>query len=118
MAKSRGCHAVACRARNMHLARPELGTHVHSMQALSKSALLGFVELQVGSLAVQVPIRAADESTPESATVESLPLASFTTEGDACAILVRGDTSSAQVEHAVREAAREAVVHLSRKLLN
>jgi len=87
------------------------------MHALSKSALLGFVELQVGSLAVQVPIRAAD-SEPEGPTTEALPLASFATEGDGCVILVRGDTGNAEVENAVREAAREAVRHLSRKLLN
>jgi hypothetical protein len=86
------------------------------MQALSKSsALLGFVELQVGSLAVQVPIRAAGS---EEESNEALPLASFATEGESCVILVRGDASNAHVERAVREAAREAVRHLSRKLLN
>lgn len=86
------------------------------MQALSQAELLGFVELQVGSLAVQVPIRAADPRPLEVPGSE--PLASFAVEGDACAILVRGDTSNAQVEQAVREAAREAERHLSRKLLN
>jgi hypothetical protein len=83
------------------------------MQALSRAELLGFVELQVGSLAVQVPIRAAEQESSVSQ-----PLAAFAVEGDACAILVRGDTSNAQVEKAVREAAHEAERHLSRKLLN
>jgi len=84
------------------------------MQAQSKSALLGFVELQVGSLAVQVPIRAAGAEEE----IEGLPLASLSTEGKSCVIVVRGDASSAHVERAVRETAREAVRHLSRKLLN
>lgn len=86
------------------------------MQALSQAELLGFVELQVGSLAVQVPLRAADPVALEQPG--SAPLASFAVEGDACAILVRGDTSNVQVEKAVREAAQEAVRHLSKKLLN
>lgn len=81
------------------------------MQNLSKSELVGFVELEVGSLAVQVPIRAAAAAT-------ELPLASFEAEGDNCAILVRGDTSSKAVEVALRNAAQEAVKHLSKKLLN
>jgi len=85
------------------------------MHALTEAELLGFVELQVGSLAVQVPIRAAGPAPDATAP---LPLASFATDGDACAILVRGDASSALVERAVREAAQEAVRHLSRKLLN
>jgi hypothetical protein len=84
------------------------------MQALAKSELLGFVELQVGSMAIQVPIRSAGSKDEAS----DGPLASFATEGNAYAILVRGDTTSAQVERAVREAAAEAVRHLSRKLLN
>lgn len=81
------------------------------MQTLTKTELVGFMELQVGSLAVQVPIRSA-EPTP------SLPLASFEVEGDACAILIRGDSSSKAVERAMGEAAKQAMVHLSRKLLN
>lgn len=86
-------------------------THVSCMQTLTKTELVGFMELQVGSLAVQVPIRAA-EPGPQ------LPLASFEVEGDACAILIRGDSSSKAVERAMGEAAKQAVVHLSRKLLN
>ncbi|WP_437811453.1 hypothetical protein [Sorangium sp. So ce1078] len=93
------------------LAKPLWTTHVRSMQNLSKSELVGFVELEVGSLAVQVPIRAAEAAT-------ELPLASFEAEGDNCAILVRGDTSSKAVEVALRHAAQEAVKHLSKKLLN
>ena len=81
------------------------------MQTLSDRALVGFVELEVGSLAVQIPLRAAEPAL-------ELPLASFETEGDACAILVRGDTSSTAVEAALRDAAHEAIRHLSRKLLN
>ncbi len=81
------------------------------MQTQTKTQIVGFMELQVGSLAVQVPIRTA-EPTP------TLPLASFEAEGDSYAILIRGDSSSKAVERAMGEAAREAVAHLSRKLLN
>ena len=88
------------------------------MHALSEAELLGFVELQVGSIAVQVPIRAAGPEHVVRDTSAPLPLASFAIDGDACAILVRGDATSALVENAVREAAHEAVRHLSRKLLN
>lgn len=93
------------------LAAAGSATHVSCMQTLTKTELVGFMELQVGSLAVQVPIRAAEPGP-------SLPLASFEVEGDACAILIRGDSSSKAVERAMGEAAKQAVVHLSRKLLN
>jgi hypothetical protein len=85
------------------------------MQTLPETKLVGYIELEVGSLEVQVPIRAAD-SVADSEGIK--PLASFVTEGDAYAIVVRGDSSSAAVEGAVRLAAQEAVRHLSRKLLN
>ncbi|MFT3766664.1 MAG: hypothetical protein QM820_14290 [Minicystis sp.] len=78
---------------------------------MTKTELVGFMELQVGSLAVQVPIRAAEPGP-------TLPLASFEVEGEACAILIRGDSSSKAVERAMGEAAKQAVTHLSRKLLN
>jgi len=84
------------------------------MQTLPETKLVGYIELEVGSLEVQVPIRAAD---PEADGAKP-PLASFVTEGDAYAIVVRGDSSSSAVEGAVRVAAQEAVRHLSRKLLN
>jgi hypothetical protein len=86
-------------------------THVSCMQSLTKTQIVGFMELQVGSLAVQVPIRAA-EPTP------ALPLASFEVEGDSYAIMIRGDSSSKAVERAMGEAAKQAVAHFSRKLLN
>ena len=85
------------------------------MQTLGKNELVGFVELQVGSLAVQVPIRHAK---PEIEGNAPFPLASFETEGDTYAILIRGDGNSHAVERAVKEAAKQALVHLSRKLLN
>jgi hypothetical protein len=81
------------------------------MHSLTKTELVGFMELQVGSLAVQVPIRAAE-------ALPSQPLASFEIDGEGCAILIRGDSSSKAVERAMGEAAKVAVVHLSRKLLN
>lgn len=93
------------------LAGTREATHVPGMQTLTNTELVGFMELQVGSLAVQVPIRAADP-------VPSMPLASFEVDGDACAILIRGDSSSKAVERAMGEAAKLAVAHLSRKLLN
>jgi hypothetical protein len=81
------------------------------MHSLTKTELVGFVELQIGSLAVNVPIRAAEPAA-------ALPLASFEIEGDSYAILIRGDSSSKAVEQAMGEAAKQAVTHLSRKLLN
>lgn len=81
------------------------------MTPTTKTELVGFMELQVGSLAVQVPIRSAEPAA-------SLPLASFEVEGDACVILIRGDSSSKAVERAMGEAAKQALAHLSRKLLN
>jgi hypothetical protein len=86
-------------------------THASYMLSQTKTHIVGFMELQVGSLAVQVPIRAAEP-------MPTLPLASFEVEGESYAILIRGDSSSKAVERAMGEAAREAVLHLSRKLLN
>ena len=88
------------------------------MQSITEAELVGFLELQVGSLAVKVPVRtasAAGDATKEKAAV---PLASFETEGSAFAIVVRGDTSSKAVERAMHQAAEEAMRHLSRKLMN
>jgi hypothetical protein len=104
-----GAHVTADSA--TALARSGEETHVSRMQTLTKTDLVGFMELQVGSLAVQVPIRSA-EPTPTQ------PLASFEVEGNTCAILIRGDTSSKAVERAMGEAAKQAMAHLSRKLLN
>ncbi len=64
-------------------------------------------------MAVQVPVRVAKG---EEAAAE--PLASFQAEGDACAIVVRGDTSSTEVSLAMKQAAQDAIRHFSRKLLN
>jgi hypothetical protein len=86
------------------------------MQSLLDKELLGYVELQVGSLQVQVPIRAASDKNHLSSS--SQPLATFAMEGETCAILVRGDATSKQIERAMQDAARDAVRALSRKLLN
>jgi hypothetical protein len=98
-------------ARPDDLAGMDEATHVSCMLSQTKTQIVGFMELQVGSLAVQVPIRAA-EPTP------AMPLASFEVEGESYAILIRGDSSSKAVERAMGDAAKEAVAHLSRKLLN
>jgi hypothetical protein len=82
------------------------------MQTLSQAELLGFVELQVGSLAVQVPIRANPTDENE------VPMASFAVDGESCAILIKGNTEAPQMKEAVAQVAQEAVRHLSRKLLN
>lgn len=82
------------------------------MQMHSNKDVVGYVELQVGSLKVEVPIRAARQGSPTG------PLAKFEAEGNNFAILVHGDVSSKPVERAMKEAANEAVRHLSRKLLN
>ncbi len=82
------------------------------MQTLSNNEVVGYVELRVGSLKVDVPIRIVDASDT------SEPLAQFETEGDAFAIVVRGDVSSKPVERAMQKAATQAMRHFSRKLLN
>jgi hypothetical protein len=88
------------------------------MNSIAEAELVGFLELQVGSLAVKVPVRAADQAPIVVDDDCEIPLATFETEGNSFAILVRGDTSSRAVERAMREAAQAAVRHLSRKLLN
>ena len=85
------------------------------MQTLSNNQLVGYVELRVGSLKVEVPIRAARQSG-SFGSIE--PLARFETDGNAFAILVSGDVSSKPVERAMQDAVAEAVRHFSRKLLN
>jgi hypothetical protein len=85
------------------------------MQALPGRRVLGFIELQVGSLPVKVPVQAAAPSADDD---RSLPLAQFEVQGDSCAISVRAEPSAPGVEQAVRQAADQAIVHLSRKLLN
>jgi len=82
------------------------------MQSRMTDNVLGYVELEIGSLKVEVPIRSARGGSAAE------PIARFEMEGDACAILVRGDPSSKQAERAMQLAAREAVRQLSRKLLN
>jgi len=82
------------------------------MQSLTDKEIMGYVELQVGSLKVEVPIRAQHNGGPAD------PIARFEMEGDVCAILVRGDPSSRQAERAMQAAAKDAVKQLSRKLLN
>jgi len=79
---------------------------------LVEAELVGFVELKVGSLDVRVPVRKIPE--PELDT----PLATFTMEGTAFAILVRDKDKSAKLMEAVHEAAEDALKILSRKLLN
>jgi hypothetical protein len=86
------------------------------MQALTGTELLGYVQLKVGSLDLKVPICAKPKATEESLALT--PTAEFEVDGDAYAIVVQGDPSSAMMQEAVREAAEDAVVHLSRKLLN
>jgi hypothetical protein len=81
------------------------------MQSNAIAELVGFVQLQVGSLAVQVPIRAAGPATDQ-------PLASFQTEGNAYSIVIRGEKTSKAVEVAMQDAVQDALKHLSKKLLN
>lgn len=63
---------------------------------------------------MKIPVRSAAPGADDA----SLPLAKFEVDGDSYAISVRGDPSVPGVEQAVREAAEEALTHLSRKLLN
>ncbi len=86
------------------------------MQASPGRDLLGFIELEVGSVPVRkvrIPLRSA-----ASRGDQSQPLAAFEKDGDWFSIFVRGDPSTPSVEKAVEEAAQQALVHLSRKLLN
>jgi hypothetical protein len=95
--------------------QPSYATYVGRMQTSAGRRVLGFIELQVGSLPVKIPVRLAE---PGIQGDRSLPLAQFEVEGDSCAISVRAEPSAPGVEQAVREAAEQAVLHLSRKLLN
>jgi hypothetical protein len=85
------------------------------MQARLDKRVLGFIQLQVGSLPVKIPLRSAERPADGDSAG---PLAQFEVEGNSCAISVREDPSFPGVEQAVREAADKAVVHLSHKLLN
>jgi len=100
------------------LAGSEGTTHVLLMQAQAKTQIVGFMELQVGSIAVQVPIRAVGSPDAVPTDAAKLPLASFEVEGENYAILIRGDSSSKAVERAMGDAAQQALLHLSKKLLN
>lgn len=79
------------------------------MQTLRGKELVGFVQLDLGSRSVRVPVRSAQED-------EQQPLAAFEAEGEA--IVVRGDTSSRAVEVAMKQAVHDAARHFSQKLLN
>jgi hypothetical protein len=79
---------------------------------LAQAKILGYVELKVGTLDVEVPIRA------RPAPREGAPLAMFEVEGDAYAIVVSDESRSTNMRQAVEEAAEDALRHLSRKLLN
>ncbi|MFO0617416.1 MAG: hypothetical protein U0414_32770 [Polyangiaceae bacterium] len=80
---------------------------------LTFSKLLGYVELKVGSLDVEVPIRTRGEPAPDGT-----PLAMFEMKGDAYAIMVTEESRSQTMSAAVEHAAEDALRHLSRKLLN
>jgi hypothetical protein len=93
------------------------------MEEQSRTELLGYVELRVGSLAVQVPLRAAGvglspSREPYANPFTPAPLATFEVEGDSGVIFVHGEPSDEAVEKAIHEAALVAAKHLSRKLLN
>jgi hypothetical protein len=81
------------------------------MQALDRK-VLGYIELEVGSFAVKVPLCEAGPGYDHSR------LAVLEADGRDCAIVVHGATRSEAGERAIREAAEQAVRHLSRKLLN
>jgi len=66
-------------------------------------------------MAVQVPVHQAKS---EDLSVLATPLATFEAEGNSYMILIHGSSSTREVEQAVGEAAKDALVHLSRKLLN
>lgn len=78
----------------------------------SKQDVLGFVDIQVGSIPVRVPIVDAGPQEPGA------PIASIDVNGSAVSIFVHGDATSRPVRDAVGEAAEEALKVLSRKLLN
>jgi hypothetical protein len=82
---------------------------------LASAKILGYVELKVGTLDIEVPIRAREAPLPVAA---GAPLAMFEVEGDMYAIVVSSDSRSANMREAVEQAAEDALRHLSRKLLN
>lgn len=80
----------------------------------SKTELVGFIELQVGSIAVKLPIR--NDPEPHA---DGLPKATFVAGADESAIIVYGDpTRSKAMDDALGEAAQVALRHFSNKLLN
>ena len=91
---------------------------------LASAKILGYVELKVGTLDIEVPIRAREVppqpfgSSSDGPSQSNPPLAMFEVEGDAYAIVVSSDSRSANMREAVEEAAEDALRHLSRKLLN
>jgi hypothetical protein len=85
------------------------------MHASTDRRVFGFIELQVGSVPVKIPVRSA---APQADGAPAAPLAQLEVEGNSCAISVREDPSFPGVEQAVREVAEQAMVHLRHKLLN
>ncbi len=83
------------------------------MLNFAERKLLGFVDLDLGGMAVRVPVL-ADEHQPRA----GVPLVSLECQGRTCEIIVRGDTTSQEVGREMREVAEQAVRHLSGKLLN
>lgn len=88
------------------------------MHVPSRSEVVGFVQLRVGSRDVQVPVRSLDPTIADDEGPGPFPLAAFTVEGRSFSIIVRGTPGTPDVERAVQAAARDALRHLSRTLLN
>jgi hypothetical protein len=85
------------------------------MLSLTERKLLGFLDLDLGAMEVRVPVRAAApgvDIAPQSDVV------SLECDGSTCEIIVHADPSSDVVSDRMREVAKQALRHLSEKLLN
>jgi hypothetical protein len=85
------------------------------MLSLSERTLLGFLDLDLGAMEVRVPVRAAAPGVDVAAQSE---VVSLECDGSTCEIIVHADPSSEEVGDRIREVARQALRHLSQKLLN
>lgn len=86
------------------------------MLSLTERKLLGFLDLDLGAMEVRVPVRAAAKGV-DCAASES-EVVSLECDGSTCEIIVHADPSSEEVSDGMREIAKQALRHLSQKLLN
>ncbi len=85
------------------------------MLSLTERKLLGFLDLDLGAMEVRVPVRAAAPGVDSALESE---VVSLECDGSTCEIIVHADPTSEEVSDGMREVAKQALRHLSQKLLN